>query len=535
MLPAGARAEMGWSPVERVVSDSQVRSVAVGMDRAGVATFVWSTQGSVWTATRPPQGTLAKPELIAKSTGTMHLAVSEAGDAALAWTDPQGNTFATARSPGGRFAAPRLIEPRPAFEGGVEPSVAIADGGWAVVAVVPVSTGGTFVSSIRAPAEGFAEPQTFNDGQPTAKAANGLNVGIDSRGYALVAYRIDECPLVQTEPSCSYPVKVTVSEQGGAFAAPFVIGQGAASYESVPNVAVSPTGHVTLGFLACYDHRYCKNESQVVDGQLPGRFDKAVTLTRQGGKDEAGNHRPEVASLRDGASLAYFWWDQDPVVLRALRTGDGWAPPEPVAGKAKFRATRSDSDGDVVFFQAYESCPGDGCQGIKLQRWNARSGGLSDPVVISPNPTGIFDLAPAPGAPMAAFWRADYPNYNAVEVRVWEDLPATAQAKDASPPLVAVSAPPRTAAPVMRLRATCDEICTLAASGRLRIGTRTFPVRGGSKKLRAGRGTTLVVSVRKRSRAEVRRARGRKTLALRITARDDAGNRRVVRRTFRLR
>ena len=125
-----------------------------------------------------------------------------------------------------------------------------------------------------------------------------------------------------------------------------------------------------------------------------------------------------------------------------------------------------------------------------------------------------------------------------IVIRAYEDLPPAAVASDSVAPVVAVVAAPASAAPVMRMRTSCDERCSVSAQGVLRVASRRYPVAASAREADAGHAATLVIAVRGRDRARVRsalRRAGRRTLAVALTARDSAGNKRVVKRMFHLR
>jgi hypothetical protein len=75
---------------------------------------------------------------------------------------------------------------------------------------------------------------------------------------------------------------------------------------------------------------------------------------------------------------------------------------------------------------------------------------------------------------------------------------------------------------------SCDEACTLAASGRLFVGDRTFRLKRATKEVSTGERARLLAQLGPRARRALRRAlrRGRRPKArLAVRAADQAGNR----------
>ena len=88
-------------------------------------------------------------------------------------------------------------------------------------------------------------------------------------------------------------------------------------------------------------------------------------------------------------------------------------------------------------------------------------------------------------------------------------------------------------------RVSCNERCSIAAGGRLKIGRRSFRMRRVSRAAQAGNRARIRVALSRRGRRALRRAlqnRRRAGVRLSLRATDAAGNRsRLVRRSVRVR
>lgn len=77
-----------WGSVTQVSPALQTTSVfpAVRISTAGLATAVWSDQGGVWTADRPPASNWNPAQLLIPGVSTPIFVMNSRGDAAIVWT-----------------------------------------------------------------------------------------------------------------------------------------------------------------------------------------------------------------------------------------------------------------------------------------------------------------------------------------------------------------------------------------------------------------------------------------------------------------
>jgi len=105
-----------WGAVTDVYPALQANSIypAVHISRAGFATAVWSDEGGVWTADRPPASDWNSPQLLVPGVSNPIFVMNSHGAAAIAWSvggprSTSGEILAVLRPAGGTWSGQQLI------------------------------------------------------------------------------------------------------------------------------------------------------------------------------------------------------------------------------------------------------------------------------------------------------------------------------------------------------------------------------------------------------------------------------------------
>ncbi len=105
-----------WGTVTEVSPALETTSVfpAVRISTAGFATAVWSDQGGVWTADRPPASNWNPPKLLIPGVSSPIFVMNSQGAAAIAWTvggpaSTSTSIMAVVRPAGGSWTAPQVV------------------------------------------------------------------------------------------------------------------------------------------------------------------------------------------------------------------------------------------------------------------------------------------------------------------------------------------------------------------------------------------------------------------------------------------
>jgi len=105
-----------WGTVTEVSPALQTTSVfpAVRISAAGFATAVWSDQGGVWTADRPPASPWNPPKLLIPGASSPIFVMNSQGAAAIAWTvggpaSASSSVMAVVRPAGGSWTAQQIV------------------------------------------------------------------------------------------------------------------------------------------------------------------------------------------------------------------------------------------------------------------------------------------------------------------------------------------------------------------------------------------------------------------------------------------
>lgn len=105
-----------WDPVTDVYPALQANSIypAVHISAAGFATAVWSDQGGVWTADRPPASNWSSPQLLVPGVSNPIFVMNSQGAAAIVWTvggprSTSGEVMAVLRPAGGAWSGQQLV------------------------------------------------------------------------------------------------------------------------------------------------------------------------------------------------------------------------------------------------------------------------------------------------------------------------------------------------------------------------------------------------------------------------------------------
>lgn len=522
--PAQAQ-DWAWGAPQRLSSQpgEVVRAV---VDETGAATVAWNTQDGLYAASRPAGGEFGAAQRIGPRPPDFALVGNARGETLLAFPDSGGGASVMYRPPGGAFGPPAKLWGS-AFDTALPPALAIADSG-AATAAAPAELDGVVVA-VRAPGAGFGPAQEVRD--PWQKRPTGVGVGIDDAGNAVAAYTVRDCPDLPPEYRCGAPVRASIRAAGSGFGSPATIGEGSGNSD-VPRVATAPGGRTIVAWSSCTSQRNCQLTTFVSEGRLPGGFGVPVALA---GPADGGGAQPEVAILADGRGVAWGW--------RPTRYRLGYATQADGAWDGRFAdgtlmqhdTFAIDREGDVAFMGAAAA---DGvcqnCGPVQVQRWRV-GGELGPPVAISENgppPAGFAVALGRDGLAVAAY--AHHSSQVGTFARVY-DVQRVQTPPDSSAPQVAVVAPPRPARNGLAVRLTCDERCSVAATGRLRASSLAVRLTSKRRTLAAEREGTIRLVVGTRSRRALARAlarRGRRVLALRMAVIDDEGNRRVVRRSL---
>ena len=495
------------------------------MDDAGTVTVAWNTQDGLYAATRAPGGEFGAVQRIGPRPTDFAMAGNARGEILIAFPDADRGASVVHRPPGGAFGPPAKLWTA-AFASSAPPSLDIADSG-AAIAAAPAEVDGVVVS-VREPGGGFGPAQEVRD--PWQKRPFGVGVGIDDAGNAVAAYTVRDCPDLPPEYRCGAPVRASVRAAGGGFGSPATIGEGSGNSD-VPRVATAGGGRTIVGWSGCPSPRNCALNVFVAEAQLPGPFGAPVALA---GPAAGGSVQPDVAILADGRGVAWGWRPDAARLGYATRAGGAWSDSVAAGKLMQHDAFAVDREGDVAFMGA--ASPDGVCQNcgpVQVQRWPI-GGELGSPVAVSQGPPPPVGYAVALGRDELAV--AAYAHYESgqagVFARVYAQFPA---AVDSAAPQVAVVAPPRVARHGLAVPLTCDERCSVTASGRLRTSSRVFRLRSARRTLAAERAAAIRLVVGVRSRRALARSlarRGRRVLALRLTVADRSGNRRVVRRSL---
>jgi hypothetical protein len=105
-----------WGAVTEVSTALEANSIypAVRISAAGFATAVWSDQGGVWTADRPPASNWSSPRLLVPGVSNPIFVMNSQGAAAIVWTvggprSTSGQVLAVLRPAGGSWSAQQLV------------------------------------------------------------------------------------------------------------------------------------------------------------------------------------------------------------------------------------------------------------------------------------------------------------------------------------------------------------------------------------------------------------------------------------------
>ncbi len=105
-----------WGSVTEVYPALQASSIypAVHVSTAGFATAVWSDEGGVWTADRPPTSNWTSPRLLVPGVSNPIFVMNSQGAAAIVWTvggprSTSSEVLAVLRPAGGAWSAQQLV------------------------------------------------------------------------------------------------------------------------------------------------------------------------------------------------------------------------------------------------------------------------------------------------------------------------------------------------------------------------------------------------------------------------------------------
>ena len=105
-----------WGAVTEVSPALEANSIypAVKISAAGFATAVWSDQGGVWTADRPPASTWSSPRLLIPGVSNPIFVMNSQGAAAIVWSvggprSTSSQVLAVVRPAGGAWSAQQLV------------------------------------------------------------------------------------------------------------------------------------------------------------------------------------------------------------------------------------------------------------------------------------------------------------------------------------------------------------------------------------------------------------------------------------------
>ncbi len=210
--------------------------------RPGGAGVVAQGGKGLWVATRDPGAGWTTPVKLGDGAARVAVAVSDAGDAVVAWLEPgSGGRFtvkAVRRAAGGAFGAPvALGTGRSATEYSLQGSVqaAIGAGGEAIVEwTQPAGTPGLLpvLAAIAPAGAAFGAPQRI--GEAAATAAPVLAAAPDGR--ALAAFWNGKA------------IEVAERAPGAAFAAPATVATADDPYATMPALAIGPGGAAVVAW-----------------------------------------------------------------------------------------------------------------------------------------------------------------------------------------------------------------------------------------------------------------------------------------------
>ena len=105
-----------WGAVTEVSPALEANSIypAVRVSAAGFATAVWSDQGGVWTADRPPASNWSSPRLLVPGVSNPIFVMNSQGAAAIVWSvggprSTSSQVLAVLRPAGGSWSAQQLV------------------------------------------------------------------------------------------------------------------------------------------------------------------------------------------------------------------------------------------------------------------------------------------------------------------------------------------------------------------------------------------------------------------------------------------
>ena len=347
-----------WGSVTEVSPALQTTSVlpVVQVTTTGFATAVWSDQGGVWTADRPPESNWNPAQLLIPGVSNFAFVMDSLGDAAIVWTvgGPRSSStsiMAVLRPAGKNWTAQQLVV------SGVHVTadhVGIGDNGTVVVTWESYNAACTKYGCSQSAFVLHASRQNAGTSAWTDSGAlmgpdgatHDARVALDAAGGAI---------LVALSKSGAY-VSATQGNSGGGWSS-FVTAFNSSGLTMISNLLSDDSGQVTLAYEAI---GFSASQALVVNGSINNNTWSSPVLL-SGSDSSVGQIYFAVAP--GGTALAVWLSSggatpQIHVVMRATATG-AWSSPATISGPGSEigpEAAAVNSAGNaVVIYSGYDA------------------------------------------------------------------------------------------------------------------------------------------------------------------------------------